>query len=71
MVLKMLALMLAGFLAFEYVPKILDTAFYTSLKLRVVFFMVAIPVFINIHHFFIDSAVWRLSDEHVRKKLFD
>lgn len=71
MVLKMLALMLAGFLAFEYVPKYLDSALSTESRLRVVFFLVAIPVFINIHHFFIDSVVWRFSDEHVRKKLLD
>ncbi len=71
MVLKMLALLLVGFLSFEYIPKFLDSTFSTEFRLRVVFFFIAIPVFINIHHFFIDSVVWRFNDEHVRKKLLD
>lgn len=71
MALKAFLLMLVGFLAFDYVPRTLDSVFSTDSNLRIVFFFVAIPVFINIHHFFIDSVVWRFSDETIRKKLLD
>ncbi|AUN97991.1 hypothetical protein C0V70_07690 [Bacteriovorax stolpii] len=52
-------LVLAGVLFFEMVPNYLDILFGTVTGLGTIFFYIAFPVFINIHHFFIDSCIWR------------
>lgn len=66
---KIFLLLLVGYMAFETVPRFLDDVLSTNARFNVVFFFVAIPVFINVHHFFIDSVVWRMSDETIKKKL--
>lgn len=71
LVLKTIVLITVGYLSFIFIPHFLDATFSTQMRIHVVFFIVAISVFINVHHFFIDSVVWRFSDEHVRKKLLD
>nr|BDT28247.1 hypothetical protein BHI3_17130 [Bacteriovorax sp. HI3] len=69
--LKILILFLVGYLSFDYIPRSMDSLFSTDRRFQVMFFFVAIPVFINVHHFFIDSVVWRFNDETIRKKLLD
>ena len=71
LVLKTIVLITVGYLSFIFIPRFLDSTFSTQMRIHVVFFIVAISVFINVHHFFIDSVVWRFSDEHVRLKLLD
>jgi hypothetical protein len=60
---------LAGWLAFEFVPDLADTWLATFDTWGVYFFLIAAMLFINIHHYFIDSVVWRLKDPHVRAHL--
>jgi hypothetical protein len=67
---KILLLLVIGFLAFNFVPAILDQVFQTSWNKTASFFTIAAIVFINIHHFFIDSVAWRFGDEEVRAGIF-
>jgi hypothetical protein len=67
---KILLLLVIGFLAFNFVPAILDQVFETSWNKTASFFTIAAIVFINIHHFFIDSVAWRFDDEEVRSSIF-
>jgi hypothetical protein len=62
-------LLLSGFAAFEWIPSQLDRALETSWYLKTWFFMIAFAVFINIHHFFIDSVVWKFDQADVRDRL--
>ena len=71
MIFKILILFLVGYLSFEYIPEYLDSTFSTYRNFHGAFFLTAIPVFINIHHFFIDSVVWRFNDEEIREKLLN
>jgi len=66
-----LGLVLAGWLAFEFVPDLLDTEFDTFGAWRTFFFFTAAFLFINIHHYFIDNALWRFRDPQVRAYLLD
>jgi uncharacterized membrane protein YhdT len=62
-------IVLAGWLAFEFVPTAVDERPATFDTWGVFFFVIAAMLFINIHHYFIDSVVWRLKDPHVRAHL--
>lgn len=68
--LRMVILLLAGFLAFEAIPSLLDSraAYYSNIGIAS-FFTIAFAVFINVHHFFIDSVLWRFQDPNVRQAL--
>lgn len=63
---RILLLLLAGFLAFEYLPELLDTRLETTGLGLSSFFAVAAAVFLNVHHFFIDNVAWRSRDAEVR-----
>jgi hypothetical protein len=65
------ALLLIGFSAFEWIPSQLDRALETQWYLKTWFFMIAFAVFINVHHFFIDSVVWKFNQPDVRDRLFN
>lgn len=67
---RILLLLLIGFLVFEWVPAKLDTMLDTSFHQSAWFFTAAFLIFINIHHFFIDSVVWRFHQPEVKKGLF-
>ncbi|MDR3606785.1 MAG: hypothetical protein P4M08_05310 [Oligoflexia bacterium] len=54
-------LLFVGFCSFELVPNLLDQVLQTGWYLKSWFFMASFAVFINIHHFFIDSVVWKFS----------
>ena len=60
---------IAGWLAFEYVPNTIDTRFGTFDALGMFFFFTAAMLFINIHHYFIDNVIWRFKDPKVREYL--
>lgn len=66
-----------GALFFDIIPKYLDAhpLLLTSNAVAVVeldpqFFLIAFIVFINVHHFFIDSAFWRRDNTKVQQYLF-
>ena len=63
------AIVLAGWMAFEFIPNAIDTRLGTSDTWGFFFFLTAATLFINIHHYFIDNVVWRLRDPHVRAQL--
>lgn len=65
--LKVFALIAIGFLAFELLPNALDLSLETSAHQTTWFFVTAFALFINIHHFFIDSVIWRSNHPFVRK----
>ncbi|MBX3020365.1 MAG: hypothetical protein KF799_01710 [Bdellovibrionales bacterium] len=60
-----------GVLAFEVVPQFLDKqGWVASTSLGATPILVAVLLFINIHHYFIDNVIWRSDNETVRKYLF-
>jgi hypothetical protein len=67
--LKMIALVVAGILAFETIPHFLDTELNSINHFNTWFFMISFAVFINIHHFFIDSVIWKFNHKDIRDKI--
>ena len=68
--LVMLGLCVVGFLAFEGVPGLIDDLTETrNIVGALAFFTGSFSVFINIHHYFIDSVIWRMSNGHIIKNL--
>ncbi len=67
--LRVALLIFAGFAAFELVPALLDSGLSTAWFQDGPFFMIAFLVFINVHHFFIDSVVWKFDQPEVRRNL--
>ena len=64
-----LSVVVMGWLAFELVPTALDERARTFDTWGLPFFFTAAMLFINIHHYFIDSVAWRLNDAPVRQYL--
>ena len=62
-------LVVAGWLAFEFIPNEVDTALGTFKSWQMFFFFTAAMLFINIHHYFIDNVLWRFRDPEVQKYL--
>jgi hypothetical protein len=62
-------LVVAGWLAFEFVPNSLDNELGTFGAWQMFFFFTAAMLFINIHHYFIDNVIWRMRDPEVRERL--
>ena len=67
--LPILGIVLAGWLAFEFVPNEIDTALGTFKSWQMFFFFTAATLFINIHHYFIDNVVWRFNSPEVKRYL--
>jgi hypothetical protein len=59
----------AGWLAFEFLPNEIDAGLRTFAAWKMFFFFTAAMLFINIHHYFIDNVLWRFKDPEVRKYL--
>lgn len=66
---RILALLLVGFLSFEFIPNFLDKTFQNDRIQAVWFFSTVFSVFINIHHFFIDSVAWKFDNKQVKEAL--
>ena len=64
-----LGIILAGWMAFEFVPNTLDNVVGTFTAWQMFFFFTAAMLFINIHHYFIDNVLWRFRDPEVRAYL--
>jgi hypothetical protein len=64
-----LALVLAGFAAFELIPNTVDNAMNTNGQMGVWFFFAAAAIFINVHHYFIDNVIWRFQNARIRTHL--
>ncbi len=62
-------IVLAGWLAFEFVPNTIDNQLGTFNAWNMFFFFTAAMLFINIHHYFIDNVLWRFKDPEVRAYL--
>lgn len=62
-------LVIAGFVAFNIGPEMLDYARDSENRMQLTYWVAGFALFINIHHFFIDNAIWRLRDEKVRNWL--
>jgi hypothetical protein len=60
---------LAGWLAFEFLPNSFDNLLGTFNAWGMFFFFTAAMLFINIHHYFIDNVLWRFRDPEVRAYL--
>jgi hypothetical protein len=65
-----------GTLFFDTIPKYMDShpsvngSPLNALDLDPQFFVISFIVFINVHHFFIDSAFWRRDNTEVQRNLF-
>jgi hypothetical protein len=64
-----IGVVLAGWLAFEFVPNSVDNLLGTFNAWQMFFFFTAAMLFINIHHYFIDNVLWRFRDPHVKAYL--
>ena len=65
------SMMLAGWIGFEGLPKLLDkTISYKREIFGSQVFVLMFTVFINIHHYFIDNVIWR-KDNSELKTMFD
>jgi hypothetical protein len=62
-------IVLAGWLAFEFLPNTIDNQLGTFNAWQMFFFFTAAMLFINIHHYFIDNVIWRFKDPEVRNYL--
>jgi hypothetical protein len=67
---RLLFVLAVGFLMLEAIPSFLDDSLNTNVNQTPWFFMIAFVLFINIHHYFIDSVVWKLREPEVRNHLF-
>lgn len=65
------AALVLGAMAFEFVPKSLDSqGLIHSSELGYSPVLVGFLLFINIHHYFIDNVIWRSNNELVKRYLF-
>ena len=59
------SIVLAGWLAFEFVPNEVDTALGTFNSWQMFFFFTAAMLFINIHHYFIERNIQRFFSRRI------
>ena len=70
--LYILTCFITGALFFHFIPLFLDqTVVYNTKIFGVSLFMFAFHIFLNIHHYFIDFAIWRRSNANIRKYIFN
>ncbi len=63
--------LILGALFFEIIPKNLDSVMkFTNPGMGGSPFLVCFLLFINIHHYFIDNAIWKSNNPEVKKHLF-
>ena len=61
---------ITGALFFRFIPQYLDRyTTYDKALFSPELFMFSFVIFLNIHHYFIDFAIWRKSNDNVRKYL--
>lgn len=58
-----------GALLFDFLPNFLDSNLLTNNNLTSHLFLICFILFINIHHYFIDSVIWRGGNKDVRDNL--
>lgn len=58
-----------GALSFEFLPKYLDQFFSKNSMVTEHIFLISFIFFINIHHYFIDSVIWKGGNKDVRNNL--
>ncbi len=64
---RLIFLLVVGLMLFEFIPGALDQNYITDRS--VTFFTTSFAVFLNIHHFFIDSTVWKLDQKEMREAI--
>jgi hypothetical protein len=62
-------LIITGWFSFDALPNAIDKSVGSLALLGVPFFLAAVTLFINIHHYFIDNVIWRFSDPKIREQL--
>lgn len=63
------SLVIVGFLTFELIPSHIDSAIESFDLYGFGYFFVCAGIFINIHHYFIDNVLWRMSSDTTVRKL--
>ena len=63
------ALLIGGQAAFEWIPDFLHRG-VNAIGWHIPPFTVAVGTILNIHHYFVDGVVWKISNPQVRKELF-
>jgi hypothetical protein len=64
-----LVLVATGFAAFELLPSLADTKLDTLGRFGAGYFIVTVTLFLNLHHYLIDSVVWRFHHRETRDYL--
>ena len=62
-------IVVAGWLASEFLPNTIDNQLGTFNSWHMFFFFTAAMLFINVHHYFIDNVLWRFRDREVQEYL--
>jgi hypothetical protein len=52
-------MLIVGVLLFDIIPTWLDVKVQTRFEFGSSFFLIATLLFLNVHHFFVDSSIWR------------
>ena len=58
-----------GVFAFEALPEFLTASFPGDFSQSALFFPIAVVIFINVHHYFLDSAIWKFQSPEVKDAL--
>lgn len=64
-----LPLLVMGWLSWLFVPEWLDQRFDTYRTLSFGFFAIASNLILNVHHYFLDSAIWRFDNPEIKQHL--
>lgn len=65
-----LTILLIGFLVIEVIPPTLDKYAHSLGYMTAGFFFASFQIFINIHHYFIDNAIWQSKNSEIKGLLF-
>ncbi len=66
---QVLSVILAGYLAFEFIPYAAQGTLVNEDMKKALFFVVAASVFINVHHYFIDNVIWKFNQPEIQRYL--
>ena len=61
---NILVILMIGFVFFDLLPGWLDQSNETHIHFGSSFYLISFSIFLNVHHFFIDSVIWRTKREY-------
>jgi len=65
-----LSIVIGGFIIIEVLPSYLDDYVLSKGLMTAGFFTASVQIFINVHHYFIDNAIWQSKNKEIKGHLF-